>query len=159
MSVNKVDKTTGELVTLANGTRMWIGTKSAHDAAVQAGTMPNNCMVCITDDFHTDDTDWIEGTNCKAKRVSGAVYVRFHKSDSTTISSTWTTVATIPAQFRASDATFPEVNFVCIDNEHDVPISARLYKSTGEIKVVRNPYSGSSYTVASITGSISFVEG
>lgn len=50
MSVNKVDKTTGELVTLANGTRMWIGTKSAHDAAVQAGTMPNNCMVCITDD-------------------------------------------------------------------------------------------------------------
>lgn len=50
MSVNKVDKTTGELVTLANGTRMWIGTKSAHDAAVAAGTMPNNCMVCITDD-------------------------------------------------------------------------------------------------------------
>lgn len=50
MSVNKVNKTTGELVALANGTRMWIGTQSAHDAAVQAGTMPNNCMVCITDD-------------------------------------------------------------------------------------------------------------
>ena len=50
MSVNKVDKTTGELVTLANGTRMWIGTQAAHDAAVAAGTMPNNCMVCITDD-------------------------------------------------------------------------------------------------------------
>ena len=51
MSVNKVDKTTGELVTLANGTRMWIGTKSLHDSAVQQGTMPDNCMVCITDDF------------------------------------------------------------------------------------------------------------
>jgi microcystin-dependent protein len=51
MSVNKVDKTTGELVTLANGTRMWIGTKTAHDLAVQQGTMPNNCMVCITDDY------------------------------------------------------------------------------------------------------------
>lgn len=50
MSVNKVNKTTGELTTLANGTRMWIGTKAAHDAAVAAGTMPNNCMVCITDD-------------------------------------------------------------------------------------------------------------
>lgn len=56
MSVNKVDKTTGELVTLANGTRMWIGTQSAHDAAVAAGTMPNNCMVCITDDYY-DDSD------------------------------------------------------------------------------------------------------
>lgn len=51
MSVNKVDKTTGELVTLANGTRMWIGTQSAHNLAVQQGTMPNNCMVCITDDY------------------------------------------------------------------------------------------------------------
>lgn len=158
MSVNKVDKTTGELVTLANGTRMWIGTQSAHDAAVQAGTMPNNCMVCITDDYPQDDTDWIEGINCKAKRVNGIVYVQFHKSNSTTLSSTWTTIATIPAQFHASDATFTEVNFVAVDNEHDVPISARLYKSTGEIKVVRNPYSGSSYEVASITGSLSFAE-
>lgn len=52
MSVNKVDKTTGELVILANGTRMWIGTKSVHDLAVQQGTMPNNCMVCITDDVN-----------------------------------------------------------------------------------------------------------
>lgn len=51
MSVNKVNKTTGELVTLANGTRMWVGTKTAHDLAVQQGTMPNNCMVCITDDY------------------------------------------------------------------------------------------------------------
>ena len=50
MSVNKRDSTTGELVTLASGTRMWVGTKTAHDLAVQQGTMPNNCMVCITDD-------------------------------------------------------------------------------------------------------------
>lgn len=73
MSVNKVDKTTGELVTLANGTRMWIGTKTAHDLAVQQGTMPNNCMVCITDDaagedawkYSTEETNtgktWIDG--------------------------------------------------------------------------------------------------
>lgn len=50
MSVNKRDSTTGELVTLASGTRMWVGTKSAHDIAVANGTMPNNVMVCITDD-------------------------------------------------------------------------------------------------------------
>lgn len=53
MSVNYVDKTTGELVTLASGTRMWVGTQSAHDLAVQQGTMPNNCMVCITNDYYT----------------------------------------------------------------------------------------------------------
>lgn len=50
MSTNLVNKNTGELVTLASGVRCWIGTKSAHDLAVQQGTMPNNCMVCITDD-------------------------------------------------------------------------------------------------------------
>ena len=50
MSTNAVNKTTGELITLANGTRIWIGTKTAHDLAVQQGKMPNNCMVCITDD-------------------------------------------------------------------------------------------------------------
>lgn len=55
MSVNKRDSTTGELVTLASGTRMWVGTKSAHDIAVANGTMPNNVMVCITDDYPTKD--------------------------------------------------------------------------------------------------------
>lgn len=58
MSVNKRDSTTGELVTLASGTRMWIGTKTVHDLAVQQGTMPNNCMVCITDDAN----DFTSGT-------------------------------------------------------------------------------------------------
>ena len=33
MSTNLVDKTTGELVTLASGVRCWIGTKTAHDLA------------------------------------------------------------------------------------------------------------------------------
>lgn len=81
MSVNKVDKTTGELVTLANGTRMWIGTQSAHDAAVLAGTMPNNCMVCITDDFPesgainpTPSGDTVITQNCSS-RVGNIVMV------------------------------------------------------------------------------------
>ena len=54
MSTSLVNKTTGELVTLASGTRVWIGSKSAHDTAVAQGKMPNNCMVCITDDFPTE---------------------------------------------------------------------------------------------------------
>lgn len=39
-----------QLVTLASGQRMWIGTSAAHDAAVLAGTMPNNCTVAIIDE-------------------------------------------------------------------------------------------------------------
>lgn len=62
MSTNYVNKDTGELVTLANGTRMWIGTQSAHDLAVQQGTMPNNCMVCITDDAAGEEA-WQYSTN------------------------------------------------------------------------------------------------
>ena len=71
MSVNKVNKTTGELVTLANGTRMWIGTQSAHDAAVQAGTMPNNCMVCITDESNSVLPEW---SNAQTITVSTTDY-------------------------------------------------------------------------------------
>ena len=71
MSVNRYDSTTGQLVTLAGGQRLWVGTKSAHDAAVSAGTMPNNCLVAITDDeeeynhYSTDEKKtgeyWIDG--------------------------------------------------------------------------------------------------
>ena len=57
MSVNKYDSTQGELVTLASGTRMWVGTQSAHDIAVANGTMPNNVMVCITDDYYDDSAN------------------------------------------------------------------------------------------------------
>jgi len=81
MSTNFVNKTTGELVTLANGTRMWIGTKSAHDNAVQQGTMPNNCMVCITDDYPessainpTPSGDTVITQNC-SYRVGNIVMV------------------------------------------------------------------------------------
>lgn len=83
MSTNFVNKDTGELVTLANGTRMWVGTKSAHDLAVQQGTMPNNCMVCITDDaageeawqYSTEETrtgsTWIDGKPIYRKVITG----------------------------------------------------------------------------------------
>lgn len=50
MSLNKYDATTGTLTTLANGQRIWLGTKAAHDAAAAAGTLPTNCLIAITDD-------------------------------------------------------------------------------------------------------------
>lgn len=49
MSVNKYTTAEG-LVTLANGSRMWVGTKAVYEAAKQAGTMPNDVLVAITDD-------------------------------------------------------------------------------------------------------------
>lgn len=70
MSVNKYNDQTGELTILANGSRIWIGTKAAHDTAKQAGTLPNNCLVAITDDsednnYSTDEKltgkYWIDG--------------------------------------------------------------------------------------------------
>lgn len=50
MSLNKYDPLTGTLTTLANGQRIWLGTKAAHDAAEAAGTLPTNCLIAITDD-------------------------------------------------------------------------------------------------------------
>lgn len=73
MSSNLVDKDTGELITLSSGVRMWIGTRTAHDLAVQQGTIGNNILVCITDDapgeeawqYSTEETrtgkTWIDG--------------------------------------------------------------------------------------------------
>lgn len=60
MSVNKYDSASGELVTLASGTRVWLGTKAAHEKAVSDGTMPNNCMVGLVDDY--EDTEVQEFT-------------------------------------------------------------------------------------------------
>ena len=80
MSVNKVNKTTGELVTLASGVRMWIGTQSAHDLAVQQGTMPNNCMVCITDDYPTKTTE----VNTTRARGRATINFTFNSSASQT---------------------------------------------------------------------------
>jgi len=103
MSVNKVNKDTGELVTLANGTRMWIGTQSAHDAAVSAGTMPNNCMVCITDDYPasgpinpTPSRDTVITQNC-SYRVGNIVMVSCVVSSSVDRVSGYTLATGLPA--------------------------------------------------------------
>ena len=68
MSVNKYDSTSGTLTVLASGQRLWIGTKAAHDAAVQAGTMPNNILIAITDDSteNVQVVDTVEVDNMSA---------------------------------------------------------------------------------------------
>ena len=72
MSVNKYT-TEGGLQTLANGQRIWVGTKDAHDAQKLAGTLPRDCLIAITDD--EDDTIVDEVLEDDSRAVtSGAVY-------------------------------------------------------------------------------------
>ena len=54
MSVSKQNKTTGEMTDLT-GSRVWIGTKEAHDALVSANKMPNNCLVALTNAYRDAD--------------------------------------------------------------------------------------------------------
>lgn len=69
MSVNRYSTESG-LQTLASGQRVWIGSKDAYDAEKQAGTLPSNCLIAITDDsednnYSTDEKltgkFWIDG--------------------------------------------------------------------------------------------------
>lgn len=85
MSVNSYDNQTKTLTSVAGGTRVWIGTDSAHTSAVSGGTMPNNCMVYITD----DTSDQISNTPTAGSNLpisSDGVYQYCKKSTSGTIS-------------------------------------------------------------------------
>lgn len=147
MSVNKRNPETGELLTLASGVRCWIGTKSAHDNAVANGTMPSNVMVCITDDYQTENTDWVEGTHCRARKVNGIVYAEVSNSESNTLSNEAFTVAKLPEGFTPND----EVSGAfAVDNQHDCPLNTRI-RQNGDVWVWANQaYSDSSYTSSSI---------
>ncbi len=59
MSVNKYTTASG-LQTLANGSRIWVGTKAAWDSLVQSGSYPKNVLVAITDDEQTPDVNYKE---------------------------------------------------------------------------------------------------
>ena len=117
MSVSKYNKTTGELVTLASGVRMWVGTKTAHDLAVQQGTMPNNVMVCITDDYAESRTQFsgsigsISSTSITTlksislpvgKTIIGTMTVNLGSTNSTVVLNLWARV-TSPTTVDSSE--------------------------------------------------------
>lgn len=79
MSVNRYSTESG-LQTLANGQRIWIGTKAAYDAEKQAGTLPSNCLIAITDDSEDNNYSteekltgkfWIDGKPIYRKTWTG----------------------------------------------------------------------------------------
>ena len=63
MSVNKYNPTTGELTSLAGGTRTWIGTQAAYEAQKTAGTLPTDVLIIITDDEQQTDAEQISYNN------------------------------------------------------------------------------------------------
>jgi len=56
MSVSIRDKTTGDWVQVAGGTRMWVGTKAALRAALDAGELVDGTAVMVTDDYEETPT-------------------------------------------------------------------------------------------------------
>ena len=73
MSVNKYNSQTGELTTIASGQRTWIGTKEAYEQQKQAGTLPTDCLICITNDEDDTIADAVTENDPRAV-TSGAVY-------------------------------------------------------------------------------------
>lgn len=89
----------GQLVTLASGQRMWIGTSAAHEAAIQAGTMPNNCTVAIIDEAQIDATPTDAITNGDMHPVtSNAVYDALPKFNNVVITKSYTCAALAPVE-------------------------------------------------------------
>jgi hypothetical protein len=55
-------KKNGNWVTVAGGTRMWVGTKAALQAALDAGELVDGTAVMITDDFNDSGDQVVTGT-------------------------------------------------------------------------------------------------
>lgn len=55
-------KKNGNWVTVAGGTRMWVGTKAALQAALDAGELVDGTAVMVTDDFNDSGDQVVRGT-------------------------------------------------------------------------------------------------
>ena len=138
MSVNIYDKDAGTLTALASGQRTWVGTQAAYKAAKQAGTLPNNILIAITDDENSRNSDvvdlknYIDTTNCswnmygggKAFKKDNVLYITFanlHINASTT----WTRLFNLQSITELGDITHPIV-------DGSVYGSASSYDQTGK---------------------------
>lgn len=90
MSLNKYDPLTGTLTTLANGQRIWLGTKAAHDAAEAAGTLPTNCLIAITDDGDiTGVVDEVEDGNMNPVTSNAVADITEYDTYQITLPAAW----------------------------------------------------------------------
>lgn len=152
MSVNKYDSTSGTLTSIAAGSRTWIGTRAAYDAEKQAGTLPTNCIIVITDD--EVDMDTVPTENSPVAVTSGGLYDAF----------TWRVIDT-DTDLRTVD--FREIsihlqfytgtyfNFACLTWPKTFLIGYRPMKFTFENYSVSAIYNGSS---SSSPGTLTFYD-
>ncbi len=66
-------KKNGNWVTVAGGTRMWVGTKAALQAALDAGELVDSTAVMVTDDYEDADhlhPDWANAVSITAAQLN-----------------------------------------------------------------------------------------
>ena len=106
MSVNI--KENGELVTVASGQRIWIGTKNAWAAL---NDKPTNCLKAIIDDGGGDNTltetvkstTYLTGGTFYLKKYGNVIHFNFLETGnahSLPDIGSWTTIGTIPEGYR-----------------------------------------------------------
>ena len=124
MSVNRYDASTGELTNIASGQRTWVGTKAAYKSAKDAGTLPNNAIIAITDDeqdhnhYSTEETEtgiyWIDGKPIYRKVIDcGTLPNKTTKDTAHNIQNLETVVSLDGKAYRPSDGLWiniPHVN-------------------------------------------------
>lgn len=87
-------KKNGNWVTVAGGTRMWVGTKAALQAALDAGELVDGTAVMVTDDY--DDNSVIKiATPTLATDVTGSVQYYWQRNECTVLFNG----VTVPANF------------------------------------------------------------
>lgn len=94
MSVNRYDSNSGTLTALASGERTWIGTRAQYDAQKTAGTLPNSCLIVITDDEEQTEAHQISYDNTTSGLAATDVQAAVDELDTTLGAKTDTASAT-----------------------------------------------------------------
>jgi hypothetical protein len=113
-------------------------------------------MVCITDDYQTENTDWIEGTSCRARKKNGIVFVQIARGTSVTLTTAPTKIAELPEGFAWDVTSRPAIEFMIIDNAIDCAVHARLSGKDIIAWKNRQAFPSSDETTNSLLGFVSF---
>ena len=150
-----IDTTTNE-VSLLPSRRVYNGTKADWDL-LSVAEKTQYGATAFTDDENASgktNTDWVEGSNCRARRRNGIVFVAISNNTTNSLSSSPTTVANIPEGFRPNN----EISGAFLtDNQHDCALNGRI-RSNGDVWTWSNKAIDSSYNTSSILGWISYIE-
>lgn len=142
MSTNLYNKDTGELCTLSGSVRTWIGSKAAHTAAVNAGTLPSNCLIAITDDAIEgiqDITNKVTSVNpvgvdfVKYSRSNSAILLEFGMTNQIEITTSQTALFTLPTNTPKPSVTAYLPILATAGNDYCV--MCRIDATTGVVSV------------------------